>query len=184
MKKDIVDNYNKITQLSAIQHIQLRPGMYIGDNTNPQHLFSEVIDNSLDEATNGYCNEIRVTYKDNILSVKDNGRGIPHGLTDKGQESLIASTESMSGGKFDNLAYSKARIGLHGVGLCAVRALTEYMIISSVRNKEEHKARFEYSELKSFDKSKSSDIGTYVEFKPDPKYFEDKDIPDSYIKER
>ena len=176
--------YNNIEQLSSIEHIRLRPGMYIGSNETPSHLFSEVIDNALDEAANGFCDLIEITYKDYVVSVKDNGRGIPHTKTNKGQEAIIAATENMSGGKFNRENYAKS-CGLHGVGLCAVRSLSEFMNISSIRNNEEYKAEFIDAELKNFTKTKiKSKSGTLVEFKPDKKYFEYEEIPNYYIIER
>lgn len=176
--------YNNIEQLSSIEHIRLRPGMYIGSNETPSHLFSEVIDNALDEAANGFCDRIDITYKDNIVSIKDNGRGIPHTKTNKGQEAIIAATENMSGGKFNRDNYKKS-CGLHGVGLCAVRALSDFLTISSVRDKEEYKAEFVDAELKDFIKTKVNEKpGTFVQFKPDIKYFEHEEIPLDYIIER
>lgn len=177
-------DYNKIEQLDAIEHIRLRPGMYIGVNDTPAHLFSEVIDNALDEAANGYCDRIWITYNDNVVTVKDNGRGIPHTKTNKGQEAIIAATENMSGGKFNRENYSKS-CGLHGVGLCAVRALSDFLNISSIREKEEYEARFDDAKLVAFNKTKSKESnGTFVEFKPCAKYFEVEEIPTSYIIER
>lgn len=176
--------YNNIEQLSSIEHIRLRPGMYIGSNETPSHLFSEVIDNALDEAANGFCDRIDITYKDNIVSIKDNGRGIPHTKTNKGQEAIIAATENMSGGKFNRDNYKKS-CGLHGVGLCAVRALSDFLTISSVRDKEEYKAEFVDAELKDFIKTKVNEKpGTFVQFKPNIKYFEHEEIPLDYIIER
>ena len=176
--------YNTIEQLDAIEHIRLRPGMYIGTNDTPAHLFSEVIDNALDEAANGYCNRIDITYKDHIVTIQDNGRGIPHSKTNKGQEAIIAATENMSGGKFNRDNYAKA-VGLHGVGLCAVRALSDFLTISSVRDGEEYCAKFNDANLVSFEKKKVSDNqGTFVQFRPCTKYFESDDIPISYVIER
>lgn len=176
--------YNTIEQLDAIEHIRLRPGMYIGTNDTPAHLFSEVIDNALDEAANGYCNRIDITYKDHIVTIQDNGRGIPHSKTNKGQEAIIAATENMSGGKFNRDNYAKA-VGLHGVGLCAVRALSDFLTISSARDGEEYCAKFNDANLVSFEKKKVSDNqGTFVQFRPCTKYFESDDIPISYVIER
>lgn len=176
--------YNTIEQLDAIEHIRLRPGMYIGTNDTPAHLFSEVIDNALDEAANGYCNRIDITYKDHIVTIQDNGRGIPHSKTNKGQEAIIAATENMSGGKFNRDNYAKA-VGLHGVGLCAVRALSDFLTISSVRDGEEYCAKFNDANLVSFEKKQvSGNQGTFVQFRPCTKYFESDDIPISYVIER
>lgn len=183
-RKSKNQDYNQIEQLDAIEHIRLRPGMYIGTNENPAHLFSEVIDNALDEAANGYCDRIDITYDNNIVVIQDNGRGIPHTKTNKGQEAIIAATENMSGGKFNRNNYKKS-CGLHGVGLCAVRALSDYLNISSIRDGEDYCAKFDDSKLVSFEKNKvNKDSGTLVEFRPCKEYFESELIPTSYIIER
>lgn len=178
-------NYEKITQLTPIEQIRKRPGMWIGTTENPSHLFAEVLDNSLDEAANGYANKIKITYKNNTITIEDNGRGIPHTKTDAGEYSVIAVTDAFSGGKFDNDAYSKAKIGLHGVGLCAVRALSKSMTILSRRKGNSHYVEFSDSKFVKFEENKVKEKdGTIVSFEIDPVYFDTADIPESYIKDR
>ena len=118
-----------IQVLDPIEHIRLRPGMYVGgtDARAAHHLIYEIVDNSVDEALAGRCDHIAVTlYDDNVVSVADNGVGIPVGIHKKeGVSTLeLVLTRTGAGGKFDNSAYKVAG-GLHGVGAAAVNALSE-----------------------------------------------------------
>ena len=186
-----MSNYNvdSIKILSDIEHVRLRPGMYIGECNHPGHLFSEIYDNALDELQNGYGNLIKVNvdYDSNIYRVSDNGRGIPIGekvLPDGSRKSALVALLTMtnSGGKFDNEAF-KLRAGLHGVGSTVVNALSEHMKVVSVRdNKNEtvicNKGQLESDEVISND---SDNHGTYVEFKPDSTIFSSSVIPKTFI---
>lgn len=164
-----------------IEHIRLRPGMYIGSTYDPNHLLQEIIDNSLDELINNYASELRVNFiSDRHVVVVDNGRGIPvHMIELEGgvQELSIiaASTRLKSGAKFDNDAYDHS-IGLHGIGLVAVNALSKYMRIS-VKDKTTniiHDIIYDNSELtayNTFECPKDVTWSTRIEFEVAPQFF-------------
>jgi DNA gyrase subunit B len=166
--------------LGDIEHIQTRPGMYIGNTFSPNHLCYEVIDNSLDELVNNFANRITI---DNPTSghiiVTDDGRGIPIKkvlLEGKPVDSVVAACIKLfSGAKFDESAYSFA-IGLHGVGLTAVNALSKSLSIT-IRDREFagifHHYQFENANFIKKEELKNGKVlwNTRVEFIVDPKYF-------------
>ncbi|MFZ4812951.1 MAG: DNA topoisomerase subunit B [Phototrophicaceae bacterium] len=128
---------SSIQKLDPLEHVRVRPGMYVGgtDAGALHHLVYEVVDNSVDEALAGYCDHILVTLLPNQwVSVEDNGRGIPVGLHQKtGRDALeVVMTEIGAGGKFGKGAY-KVSGGLHGVGVSAVNALSERVIVQVKR---------------------------------------------------
>lgn len=166
-----------IQVLEGLEAVRKRPAMYIGDISEKglHHLVYEVVDNSIDEALAGYCNDIKVTInEDNSISVQDNGRGIPVDIMAKEQKSAleVVLTVLHAGGKFDKDTY-KVSGGLHGVGVSCVNALSTYL------RAEIHTqgAIFvqEYScgkPLTPVEKiGESNDTGTIISFKPDSSIF-------------
>ena len=168
-------NYDEanIQTLTGLEHIRLRPGMYIGrlgDGSSPEDgiyvLLKEVFDNSIDEFKMKAGDRIEVNVEDNHrISVRDYGRGIPQGK-------LIESVSILNtSGKFDSKAFKKS-IGLNGVGVKAVNALSKHFEVHSYRDGKVRKAIFECGELKSDTTEPSQDeSGTYIYFEPDDTKF-------------
>ena len=172
-----------IEVLEGLEPVRKRPGMYIGGTgkNGMHHLFSEVIDNSMDEAVAGYANKINVEIlENNIISVSDNGRGIPvvkHPIFPSKSALEVILTTLHAGGKFNNKIYQTSG-GLHGVGISVVNALSEFLNVEVYRDKNIYSQDFKkgkpQGELLKLDQ-KTNKRGTKVTFKPDESIF-DKNI--------
>jgi len=165
--------------LGGIEAVRKRPAMYIGDTSarGLHHLVYEVVDNSIDEASAGVCDRIKVTiHSDNSVSVDDNGRGIPvdiHKTVNKPALEVVL-TMLHAGGKFDHKAY-KISGGLHGVGVSVVNALSDWMEAEVKRDEKVYHQRFEKGHAKTQMKiiGKSKSTGTKITFKPDKEIFKE-----------
>ena len=170
---------SSIEVLEGLEPVRRRPGMYIGgtDNASMHHLFSEVIDNAMDEAVANFASFIEVKVeKDNTISVYDNGRGIPidpHPSFPNKSALEVIMTTLHAGGKFSNKVYQTSG-GLHGVGISVVNALSEFVEVEVYRDKKTYHQTFSKghptSKLKEI-KKKPNKKGTKISFKPDTEIF-------------
>ncbi|MGM0471167.1 MAG: DNA topoisomerase (ATP-hydrolyzing) subunit B [Bacillota bacterium] len=169
---------DQIQVLEGLEAVRKRPGMYIGGTSarGLHHLVYEVVDNSIDEALAGYCDEIKVIFEPgNIVTVIDDGRGIPISPHPnlKRPAVEIVMTVLHAGGKFDNKGYQVSG-GLHGVGVSVVNALSEWLEVEVKRNNKIYHQRYERgaptTELTEIGSSTAS--GTQIRFKPDTEIFE------------
>ena len=166
-----------IQVLKDLQAVKLRPAMYIGDvgSRGLHHLVQEVLDNSIDEAMTGNCNNIQVKlHKDNSVTITDNGRGIPVDLhpTEKKPAVEVVLTMLHAGGKFDHKTYQVSG-GLHGVGVSVVNALSEWLIVEVKRDGKIHRQRYEKGITKTPLEitGKAEGTGTTITFLPDKEIF-------------
>ena len=163
-----------IRVLEEVEHIQLNPGMYVGETSNPVHLIEEILDNALDEALAGHAKIIAVLIdtKKNVFSVLDDGRGIPISK----DTPIVISSKLFSGAKFqDKKTAYEISSGLHGVGLVAVNSLSEYYKVEVYRGKQHAEYIFKNAKLKQAkieDFKGKKPFSTKIEFTPNKKYFE------------
>ena len=174
-------NASDIQVLEGLEAVRKRPGMYIGttDLKGLHHLVWEIVDNAIDEALAGYCHNIDVIInKDNSITVKDDGRGIPVDIHPKTGISTVETVYTVlhAGGKFGGGGY-KVSGGLHGVGASVVNALSKWVEVKVYKNGKIYEIRFENGghtvsplhEVGTYDDDRS---GTHVTFKPDPEIFD------------
>ena len=175
----MADKYDakSIKILEGLEAVRKRPGMYIGstDKRGLHHLVWEIVDNSVDEAINGYGDYIKITlHKDKSVSVEDHGRGVPTGMHESGKSTPeVIYTILHAGGKFESDGY-KVSGGLHGVGSSVVNALSKWMEVTIKRDKEESYIRFENGGHVTVPLKKigtTSKTGTTVRFLPDEEIF-------------
>ncbi|NMB26728.1 MAG: DNA topoisomerase (ATP-hydrolyzing) subunit B [Tissierellia bacterium] len=170
---------DEIQVLTGLDPVRKRPGMYIGSTGSRglHHLVYEVIDNSIDEALAGVCDSIEVIInKDNSITIKDNGSGIPVEIHPQTGKSTVETVLTIlhAGGKFNNSAY-KVSGGLHGVGVSVVNALSEWLIATVRRNGKKYRQKFEkgvpVTELEIVGDSNTT--GTTIDFRPDRTVFDE-----------
>ena len=181
MSNKIVDyGVKDIKTLEGIEAIRLRPGMYIG-SVGPdgvRHITLEIISNAVDEYLNGHCTECNIDVTNKVITISDNGRGVPFGKAEDGSETLVnIYTKLHTGAKFDSdgkTGYNTSG-GMNGVGAKATNALSEYFHVESVRDGKIAVAKFKKGELSNYkeDRYNSSTTGTRVMFLPDKEIFKE-----------
>lgn len=190
-----------LTSLEKLEPVRVRPGMYIGSTgaKGLHHCIWEILDNAIDEITNGYGNKAEVILnRDNSVTIRDDGRGIPTGIHPVKKISGIEMvyTELHTGGKFDNKNY-KTSGGLHGVGAAVVNALSSWLEVEVYQNGNIYKQRFEYAYDEKIKKEmpgtpvtkleivgKTKETGTKITFMPDNKVFSTTEFKLDIIDER
>ena len=169
-----------IKTLEGIEAIRLRPGMYIG-STGPdgvKHITLEIISNAVDEYLNGHCTECEIYVEDDIITIRDNGRGVPFGKAEDGSETLVnVYTKLHTGAKFDSdgkAGYNTSG-GMNGVGAKATNALSEIFKVTSIRDGKMATANFSKGELINYKEQvlNSPSRGTTIQFKPDATIFKE-----------
>ena len=173
---------SQIQVLEGLEAVRKRPGMYIGSTSASglHHLIHEIVDNSIDEALGGFCDEISVTIgKEGTITVIDNGRGIPVDIQEQtGKPALeVVYTVLHAGGKFGSGGY-KVSGGLHGVGASVVNALSEWLVVRVFRNGRIYEMRFARGDIERelTVVGETDKTGTEVEFMPDCEIFDDCDF--------
>src|SRR5574344_473966 len=182
--KNEIDAYDdsEIQVLEGLEAVRKRPGMYIGTTSERglHHLVWEIVDNAVDEALAGYCDDIEVIIdKDNVIEVRDDGRGIPTGLNAKTGKSTVEIVYTIlhAGGKFGGHGY-KVSGGLHGVGASVVNALSAWLEVRVYHQGKVFYQKFEngghpVSDLAVIDTCSEDRTGTTVRFKADPEIFKE-----------
>jgi len=183
---------SQIQILEGLEAVRKRPGMYIGSTAAAglHHMVYEIVDNGVDEALAGFCNEITVSLNaDGSCTVTDNGRGIPVDIQKKAGKSALEVVYTIlhAGGKFGNGGY-KVSGGLHGVGASVVNALSEWLEVTVRRGGKVYMQRYERGKVmypvKEVGTCDESEHGTSVTFKPDPEVFETVDFDYKVVKTR
>ncbi len=183
MPKNTQYTEDNIRSLDWKEHIQMRPGMYIGklgDGSSPDDgiyiLIKEVLDNSIDEYVMGAGKTIEITIKESVVTIRDYGRGIPLGKV------VDVVSKMNTGGKYDSRAFKKS-VGLNGVGTKAVNALSSYFKVQSIRDNQTKIAEFERGNLISDEPPVDSSLrkGTKVTFIPDTKIFKNFKFRNEYV---
>lgn len=176
MSKEYDDSSIQI--LKGLESVRKRPGMYIGstDGRGLHHLIWEIVDNSIDEAINGYGKKITITLEeDGSCTVQDEGRGMPTGIHESGVNTLqVIFTVLHAGGKFSSEGGYKTAGGLHGVGASVVNALSEWLEVEVSHDGKIYRMRFDHGDQKIGkiqEVGTSNRTGSTVRFKPDPKIF-------------
>ncbi|MCZ0716801.1 DNA topoisomerase IV subunit B [Aerococcus kribbianus] len=182
-------NEQSIQVLEGLEAVRKRPGMYIGstDAHGLHHLVYEIVDNSIDEALSGYCDEITVTlHKDGSVTVLDNGRGMPIGQHASGRPTVeVILTVLHAGGKFGGSGY-KTSGGLHGVGSSVVNALSDWLEVTVHRDKTSYQQRFVdggQAQKPSTKAIRSKETGTKISFKPSEATFGQAKLDPQVIRE-
>src|SRR5699024_9006633 len=192
-KKNTYDA-SSISVLEGLEAVRKRPGMYIGSVSRKglNHLIYEIVDNAVDEHLAGFCDQIQVILeKDGSCTVKDNGRGIPVGMHEKGMSAeRLVFTTLHAGGKFDDSAY-KTSGGLHGVGSSVVNALSIWLDVKVSLAGYIHHVRYERGvsvvELENGllpTIGRTKETGTCISFLPDPEIFEKTRFAEAEVKSR
>ncbi len=180
MSENVINKYGagSIKILGGLDAVRKVPSMYIGNTgfEGLHHLVYEVVDNSIDEALEGYCNKITIIiHRDNSVTCEDNGRGIPTEMhVEENMPALeVVLTKLHAGGKFDKDTY-KYSAGLHGVGVSVVNALSEFLEVEVKRNGKVFFQRYERGNKKTEMKitGETEKTGTKIRFKPDKEIFE------------
>ena len=183
IQHEVQGNYgaSQIQVLEGLEAVRRRPGMYIGstDSRGLYQLIYELVDNSIDEAMAGYCDHVTITIRDGeIVTVRDNGRGIPVGYHEKtGKDALeVTLTILHAGGKFGGGGY-KVSGGVHGVGLSCVNALSDDLTVEVRRGGKIYRQKYQrgipMTPVENAGECDASDTGTTVTFHPDPEIFDE-----------
>lgn len=183
---------DQIQILEGLEAVRKRPGMYIGSTSSRglHHLVYEIVDNAVDEALAGFCDEINVIiHKDNSITVTDNGRGIPVGINHKAGIPAVEVVFTIlhAGGKFGGGGY-KVSGGLHGVGASVVNALSQWLEVTIYRGGKVYRQRYERGntiyKLKVIGECEPEQTGTVVSFLPDDEIFEETVFDYDILKQR